>query len=167
MRSRYLKHFTILPPTVHGLCEAEFNIKAGNGPSKIRELRPDTLAQMLSFSNCEPGSRVLCVDDTSGLLPGAILSRMGGDGALLLLNDADSPPANPLLPLLNLPAELLAPLNYLNWAHATEDYEAAEVVPEPEEGTEDKARRKLHKRREILNAVEKRREVLFEGEWDA
>jgi tRNA (adenine-N(1)-)-methyltransferase non-catalytic subunit len=162
-----LKHFTILPPTVHTLCDIEFNTKVNMGASKTRELRPDTLAQMLSLGNCKPGHRVLCVDETSGLLPGAVLSRLGGDGTVLCMNDADSPPAHPLLPNLNLPPELLAPLAWLNWAHATEDYEHSEAVPEPDEDASEKERKKLHKRREILHAVDKRREVLYEAEWIA
>jgi Gcd10p family len=45
---------------------------------RIREIRPDTLAQLLSHSNVFPGSRVIVADSTAGLVTAGILERLGG-----------------------------------------------------------------------------------------
>lgn len=72
--AKYLKYVIPLPPTVHNLCEYWWNLE----PRRIRDLRPDTLAQILAVGNVRPGSRVLVVDDTSGLLTAAVIERLGG-----------------------------------------------------------------------------------------
>jgi tRNA (adenine-N(1)-)-methyltransferase non-catalytic subunit len=43
-----------------------------------REIRHDTLAQMMTMGNINSNSKVLLVDNTQGLLLGAILERTGG-----------------------------------------------------------------------------------------
>jgi tRNA (adenine-N(1)-)-methyltransferase non-catalytic subunit len=72
--AKYLKYVTPLAPTIHNLCEYWWQLE----PRRIRDLRPDTLAQMLAVGNIRPGSRVLVVDDASGLLTAAIVERLGG-----------------------------------------------------------------------------------------
>lgn len=51
---------------------------------KIREMRSDTLAQILTFANVRSGSRILCVDECGGVLVHAILERTGGTELLAL-----------------------------------------------------------------------------------
>ena len=51
-------------------------------PQRIRGIRADALSQMMSFGNIRPGSRVLVVDDTGGLLVASVLDRMGGETQL-------------------------------------------------------------------------------------
>lgn len=50
--------------------------------SKIWDMRVDSLAALLHYSNVMPHSRVLVLDDTRGLLSGAAAERMGGQGSL-------------------------------------------------------------------------------------
>lgn len=78
--AKFLKYFTPLAPTIHNVCQYFFK----HDPKKIRDLRPDTLAQILALGNVRPGSRVVVVDETSGLLVGALAERMGGEGRALL-----------------------------------------------------------------------------------
>lgn len=66
--------FTPLEPTVHMIAQYHFEKQ----PSKTRELRPDTLANMLAMANVRPGSRLLVVEDIGGLLVAAAVERMGG-----------------------------------------------------------------------------------------
>lgn len=73
-QAKYLQLFTPLEPTVHQI--AEFNYD--RQPSKTRELRPDTLANMLAMANVRPGSRLLVVEDLGGLVVAAAVERMGG-----------------------------------------------------------------------------------------
>lgn len=71
---RYLQFFTPLEPTVHNICQYNFEKQA----SKIRDLRPDTLAQMMALANIRPGSRVIVVEDVHGMVVSAVAERMGG-----------------------------------------------------------------------------------------
>lgn len=70
-----MKFVTPLPPTIHNICQYWHDLE----PRKIRELRPDTLAQMLTLANIRPGCRVLVVDDASGLLVASVAERLGGE----------------------------------------------------------------------------------------
>lgn len=76
--SKYLKYFTILPPTMYNICKYHFDSADDKDKRKIRELRPDTLAQIVTLANIRPGSRVVVVDDASGIVTGAIAERMAG-----------------------------------------------------------------------------------------
>lgn len=51
-------------------------------PSKVFNLRPDTLAIMTGSANVGPYARVLCVDATGGILAASCVERMGGFGSL-------------------------------------------------------------------------------------
>ena len=72
---RYSKYFTTVEPTLFNVCEYWCN----KDQSRIRDLRSDTLSQMLNMANIRPGGRYIAVDDASGLIVSAILERMGGD----------------------------------------------------------------------------------------
>jgi hypothetical protein len=51
-------------------------------PSKVFNLRPDTLAIMAGSANVGPYARVLCIDATGGVVAAACVERMGGFGTL-------------------------------------------------------------------------------------
>lgn len=71
---RYSKAFTTIEPTVYNVCDYWFN----KDQSRIRDIRPDALAQILTLANIQPGGKYLAVDDASGLVVAGILERMGG-----------------------------------------------------------------------------------------
>lgn len=77
---RYSKVFVPLKPNALNMIDY---YKGKGQNDKIRELRVDTLSQMLTFANIRAGSRVLCVDDCAGILSLAILERTGGIGDLV------------------------------------------------------------------------------------
>jgi tRNA (adenine58-N1)-methyltransferase non-catalytic subunit len=66
--------FTTIEPTVFNVCEYWFK----KDQARIRDIRADTLAQMMNLANIHPGGRYLAVDDASGLVVAAILDKMGG-----------------------------------------------------------------------------------------
>lgn len=72
--AKYLQMFTTLEPTVHQICLYNFERQA----SKIRDLRPDTLAQIMALANVRPGSRILVVEDVHGMVVSAVAERMAG-----------------------------------------------------------------------------------------
>jgi len=73
-QTRYSKVFTTIEPTLYNVCEYWF-LKDQN---RLRDLRVDSLSQMLNLGNIRPGGKYLAVDDASGLLVAGILERMGG-----------------------------------------------------------------------------------------
>lgn len=180
---RYIRYFTLLTPNAYNVCDVEFQSRGltSNYPSKIRELRPDTFGQLLSLSNVQPGSRTLCVEDASGCIIGGLLARMAGQGQLLQLHDADSPPSLPVLPNYNLIQKEMKPYQWIHWAMAEKDYEppvqddditagtasAAAAVGAPDTKRVEKDRKKQKRRLEQRKDVNRRRALLHEGHWDA
>lgn len=71
---RYSKSFTTVEPTLFNVCEYWFN----KDQNRIRDLRIDSLSQLLNLANIRPGGRYIAVDDASGLVVSGILERMGG-----------------------------------------------------------------------------------------
>lgn len=74
MVHRFLQGFSVLQPTMFNICEYQFS----RDPQRIKGIRADTLAQMMSFGNIRPGAKVVVVDETGGLLVAAVLDRLGG-----------------------------------------------------------------------------------------
>jgi tRNA (adenine58-N1)-methyltransferase non-catalytic subunit len=83
---KFSKMFIPIRSTAKGF--AEYYMEKGN--EKIRELRIDTLSQLLTFANIRAGSKLLVCDDTSGLLGAAILERTAGFGKVYFLHDGKS-----------------------------------------------------------------------------
>jgi tRNA (adenine-N(1)-)-methyltransferase non-catalytic subunit len=50
--------------------------------SKFLPLRVDTVAQIIHYGGIRHNSRIMLYDDTNGVLPAAILSRLGAEGVL-------------------------------------------------------------------------------------
>jgi tRNA (adenine58-N1)-methyltransferase non-catalytic subunit len=71
---RFSKFFTVLEPTLFNISDYWFS----KDQNRIRDLRIDTLSQMLSMGNVHPGGRYLVVDGVAGLLVAAVLERLGG-----------------------------------------------------------------------------------------
>ena len=76
---RHLAQFTTHYPTARILCEMYFT----KTPFKILEIRPETLAQILTYSNVRSGSNVLLVESCQGLLTGSVLERLGNNGKIV------------------------------------------------------------------------------------
>ncbi|KAG8691941.1 tRNA (adenine(58)-N(1))-methyltransferase non-catalytic subunit trm6, partial [Ceratobasidium sp. 395] len=71
--AKFSRGFTIVEPTLFNICEYHFR----RDPSKIRDLRPHSLGQLLNTANVRPGARMLVCDDVSGLLVAGVLERLG------------------------------------------------------------------------------------------
>ncbi|KAG8731866.1 tRNA (adenine(58)-N(1))-methyltransferase non-catalytic subunit trm6 [Ceratobasidium sp. 423] len=166
--AKYSKGFTVVEPTLFNVCEYHFSRDA----SKIRDLRPHTLGQLLNSANVRPGARILVADDVSGLLVAAVLERLGGSGRCLAITDVDGPSAFPIVPHMNFEPEVKssAILSTLNWAAVDEEYTplaAARVAEEPaEEIQTNKEKSKQRRRRATANVLSTLREELFSGEFD-
>ena len=56
-----------------------------SGLVKSSAIRPDSIAQLLSYGNVSAGSRVLLFDSYSGVVLGSVLERLGGHGKVVNL----------------------------------------------------------------------------------
>ncbi|KIK70641.1 hypothetical protein GYMLUDRAFT_65858 [Collybiopsis luxurians FD-317 M1] len=164
--AKYSRSFTTIEPTIYHVCDYWFN----KDQNRIRDIRPDTLAQMLTMANIQPGGRYIAVDDASGLVVAAILERMGGSGSLITICDTDSPPAYPVMANMNFPPVMVQSiLKSLNWATSEPDYvpvHAPADVPADEIRSE-RQKTRLKKRQVAYDILENTREDLFSGGFDA
>jgi hypothetical protein len=63
--------FEIRKPECLEICEAYYQ----NNPEKICYLRPDMLGFILNYSNINSQSKCLLVENTRGLMAGALIER--------------------------------------------------------------------------------------------
>jgi tRNA (adenine58-N1)-methyltransferase non-catalytic subunit len=73
-QAKFAKEVTVLEPTLFNVAE----YWSTKDPTKIWEMRVDTLAQLLTLGNVRPGARFLVVDETGGLLTAGVMERLGG-----------------------------------------------------------------------------------------
>ena len=66
--------FSTIEPTIHNVCDFWFQ----KDQPRVRDIRPDALAQMMVLANVQPGGRYIVIDDVAGLLISAILDKLGG-----------------------------------------------------------------------------------------
>ncbi|KAI3622705.1 eukaryotic translation initiation factor 3 62 kda subunit [Moniliophthora roreri] len=162
--AKYSKSFTTIEPTLFNVCDYWFK----KDQNRIRDIRPDSLSQMLLLANIRPGGRYLAVDDASGLVVASILDRLGGEGRLLTICDTDSPPAYPVMANFNFRPEQTSIMTSLNWATAQEEYTpimAPTEVPSAEIKSE-RQKSRLKKRKLVSDALMRTREELFAGEFE-
>uniref|UniRef100_A0A8C4I9E6 tRNA (adenine(58)-N(1))-methyltransferase non-catalytic subunit TRM6 n=1 Tax=Dicentrarchus labrax TaxID=13489 RepID=A0A8C4I9E6_DICLA len=86
-KKKYENTVTILKPS----CRILAMMYQGREPGKIRHLRYDTLAQMLTLANIHAGSKVLVFDTCAGLVLGAVMERMGGYGSVIQMYPRGEP----------------------------------------------------------------------------
>jgi len=77
----------VMRPNAWNISETHFN----NNNSKVRGLRPDLLAQILSYGNIKSDSKVIVVDNCMGIISCSILERLGHNGVLLSGYDGQQP----------------------------------------------------------------------------
>lgn len=168
---KHLKLFTPLQPDFGNVCDFWFD----KSPEKIRWIRKDALSQVLSFGSVRTGGRYLVVDGVSGLLVGSVLERLGGDGTVIAINDAESPPAFDIIPYFNFPAQVTKPvLKILNWAATEPDYapvfsnqDISTVTSTTSENRSTKDKSRDRKRQANFREVDRVRSEYFAGDFDA
>ena len=119
LRKKAKKHMpflTLAKPTPLSVCDMYMS----KGPDRLLHLRRDSLALVLALSNAQPGSRVLVVESTLGLLTGALAQLIGGEGRVL--SASLGKPMLDGVQWLNLPSEYL---------HATQACTLAELLGRP------------------------------------
>ncbi|KAF5312145.1 hypothetical protein D9619_002600 [Psilocybe cf. subviscida] len=162
--AKYMKTFSTIEPTLYNVAEYWWL----KDQARLRDLRVDSLSQMLHLGNIRPGGKYLAVDDASGLLVAGILERMGGEGRLLTICHTDSPPAYPVVQQMNFPSSITDVMLSLNWATADEDYTPILPPFDPVEGVvrSDRQKQRLNKRKAVSDLLNNTRDELFSGEFE-
>lgn len=161
--AKFAKQITVLQPSLFNVASYLFD----KDPVKIQYLRVDTLGQIANLANLRPGGKFIVIDSIGGLLVATALERLGGEGTVLYITEADSPPQFPIIDLLNMPEEHTTILKYLDWASVDEEHDPIRAPIEPEgEYRSEGQKGRYEKRRQIIEAYERLREELFAGEWD-
>ncbi|KAI5120856.1 hypothetical protein M0805_007043 [Coniferiporia weirii] len=163
--AKFAKTFMTIEPTIYNICDYWFK----KDRSRIREIRPDTLAQMMNLASIRPGGRYIVVDDASGLLVSAIIERLGGEGKIVAICDVESPPAYPILTHMNFGENMInSTLSSLNWATADEDYTPILPPSEPESGVfrSERQKARINKRSKVIESLFNTRQELFAGEFE-
>ncbi|KAG0195655.1 tRNA (adenine(58)-N(1))-methyltransferase non-catalytic subunit trm6 [Mortierella sp. GBA30] len=160
---KFHKIFTPIKPTAYSVNEY-FYIK---NPAKIRDIRMDTLSQLLSYSNVNSGCKLLVVDDTQGMVVAALAERMGGKGTILGLYDGDSPRYD-VVKYMNFSQKIQDTIKVLSWLRIHRP--ADEKTPDEMQDVTQLSGVDLegyHRRLKAYNIVEESRKILFEGNFDA
>lgn len=136
-------------PSVSFLAEYYYN----KDPVKVLGLRPDTVSQILSFSNVHANGKYLVFDNGNGLIVAAVLQRLGGFGQLLHCH-VGSNPSRQALACLNFTEKDLKPMMNLDMLYLLRDSNsdaAAEVSetfkpqePETKKRKLDEANNEVH-----------------------
>ncbi|KAI8049548.1 Gcd10p family-domain-containing protein [Syncephalis plumigaleata] len=162
-RQKFSKVFTPIRPTLHAVCDHFFT----KTPSKIMDIRLDTLSQLLTFGNVFAGTRMLVVDDAQGMLVSALLDRMGGHGQVLAIHDGENHNFD-VIRYLNFPRHCTEPLRTISWDqiyNTNEDEDANEAENTTEELSEWQ-QRSMDRRRIRRERIQEARNLLNAGGFD-
>ncbi|KAJ1967939.1 tRNA (adenine(58)-N(1))-methyltransferase non-catalytic subunit trm6 [Dispira parvispora] len=160
-KKKFFKLFTVVEPTLYNVCDYFFQ----KNPTKTRDIRVDTLSQMVTYANISAYSRTLVVDDTHGLLLCAALTRSTVHSQVLALMEGDSPSFE-ILKLMNFPPETLDRLHYLSWNRMSKD-EAAFFDERDTSKMDDKELRGHERRRKTYEKLLASQSLLAAGDFDA
>jgi tRNA (adenine-N(1)-)-methyltransferase non-catalytic subunit len=72
---RYSKSFSTIEPTLFNVNEYWFN----KDQNRLRDIRPDSLSQILNSASVRPGGKYIVVDEASGIIVAGLLERLGGE----------------------------------------------------------------------------------------
>ncbi|KAJ3048769.1 tRNA (adenine(58)-N(1))-methyltransferase non-catalytic subunit TRM6, partial [Rhizophlyctis rosea] len=156
---KFSKVFTLKKPTARALCMHYYR----TDPTKTKELRVDTLAQMLAFGGVRANSRILVSDDYGGLVTAALVERMGGLGTVMALHEHDTYNGD-LSRYLNLPTAHDCVQSF-PWARIVANVdESLDALPtDLDEKALQQRRERMEKRIAKFGAL---RENLVGGGWD-
>ncbi|CAG8497223.1 5795_t:CDS:10 [Ambispora leptoticha] len=158
--SRFSRIFTPLKPTLYSVWEYFFR----KNPGKIREMRIDTLSQILSLANVHANLKILVVDDTQGLVISGVMERLGGYGIVLGIHDNENHNYD-IVRYMNFSTKANDSLRVLSWQQVLEKDE----VPfnEVDETTLSENDRKGYNRRKaVYNKLKETKQLLLNGEFD-
>ena len=134
------------------ICEAYFLRE----PRKIMNLREDTLAQILAYSNVCAGCQVMVYENCMGIITGALAQRMGGYGKIISLYQAQQMSFTEMITRFNLSFAENQSVKWLHTGEVLADDAARPVAPSTggagvvEEGSEEVVDYELADREQLV-----------------
>ncbi|CAH1791433.1 unnamed protein product [Owenia fusiformis] len=108
-KKKHVSVYTILRPCTRLISDMYTN----KGPARILNLRIDSLGQILSQANVRANSRVIVMENTLGLVLGAVLERLSGLGCVVsVYSGTDVHGSRPAVEVFNFTKEQLAILHH-------------------------------------------------------
>ncbi|CAG8433899.1 12132_t:CDS:10 [Ambispora gerdemannii] len=163
--AKFSRIFTPLRPTLYSVWEYFFR----KNPGKIREMRIDTLSQILSLTNVHANIKILVVDDTQGLVISGVMERLGGHGTVLGIHDNENHNYD-IVRYMNFSAKVNDSLRVLSWQQVLDkDDEDDEEISfdEIDETTLSENDRKGYLRRKAAHdKLKETKQLLLNGEFD-
>jgi len=121
---KYQPRCRLVRCTASTICESMYVRE----PKRLMNVRDDTLAQILSYSNVSAGCQALIFETCLGIVTGAVAHRMGGYGRILSVYEGQQPSYDDVLRRFNLSFEE----NYsIKWIHAGDVFQNDDAVDEP------------------------------------
>lgn len=108
---KYQPRCRVVRCTASSICQAMY-IKDAR---RIMNLREDSLAQILSYSNVSAGTKTLVFDNCMGLITGALAQRIGGYGMIHAIYTGNAPPYFDTIGRFNLS---FVEHSSIRWVHA-------------------------------------------------
>jgi len=164
--AKFSRVFTVIDPTIHNVCEYWFKKDQG----RIRDLRVDSLSQVLTLGDVRPGGRYLVVDEASGILISSILDRLDGCGRVLAICAVESQPVYHFMQFLNFPSYITEGVyDTISWGFADPDYTPVSAAPSELSAESQKAERqkaRKNKREAAAEDLDRIRKDFFSGSFD-
>ncbi|GMH77814.1 hypothetical protein TrST_g13881 [Triparma strigata] len=106
---KYLPRARIVRCTSSTVCDVYFKKDA----MRYMSLRPDSLAQIISYANVYAGAQVLTFD-TISVVTASLVERMGGYGRILSVHSSQDPPHKEVLSKFNFDYKTLDVLKFVS-----------------------------------------------------
>ena len=158
--SKFIKAFTPKRPTARRLLEYYLE----KNSNRVKEIRLDTLSQMLTALNVRAGCKWLTVDDTNGIIVAAILERLQGYGMVFNMSEhemgkLDAPK------YLNYSSDLL---NYIMfpWHRINKQADEDLDLEELKKDVSPEGIKKFERMSKKLQLLSQRRSQLLEADFD-
>ncbi|KAG9305708.1 hypothetical protein G9A89_005106 [Geosiphon pyriformis] len=160
--AKFSKVFTPLRPTLYSVWEYFFR----KNPGKIRDLRIDTLSQLLTSANVRANIKLLVVDDTQGLVISGVMERMGGFGVVLGIHDNENHNYD-VVRYMNFTQNINNSLRVLSWQQVLKDEEEEVAFDSQDESTLSENDLKGYLRRKAAHyKLKETQQLLWEGGFD-
>ena len=101
---KFLTEVAVHRPCARAVCEALHS----RDPKRLAGMRADTLSLLLLQANLGPGARALVVEACGGVVAGAALERLGGEGMIVAAAPASGNKSLELIRAFGLPREAMS-----------------------------------------------------------
>ncbi|RGB33366.1 Gcd10p family-domain-containing protein [Rhizophagus diaphanus] len=159
--AKFSRVFTPIKPTLYSVWEYFFS----KNPGKIRDMRIDTLSQILSLANVRAYTKMLVVDDTQGLVITGVMERLGGYGIVLGIHDGENHNYD-IVRYMNFSKKNHDSLLTLSWQQVFKEEIQAPFNYQDESTLSEKDLKYYLRRKVNYERIRDTREILWRGEFD-